>query len=339
MKVLLIGGTGLISTAITRFLVQRGDQVTMYNRGRTSVRTPPGPTVMLGDRKDFATFERQMQAAGPFDCVIDMVCFLPEEAESDVRAFKGRCGQLIFCSTVDAYTKPATRYPYTENEPLSGVSLYGKNKVKCERIFAAANGADLPVTIIRPAYTYGEGQSLLNWWHRDDYLIDRLRKHRPVIVQGDGMSLWVCAHVDDVGRAFAAAAGNPAAFGRSYHATGEEWITWDQYYQTMAQAIGAPAPRLVHIPSELLVKLAPKRGKAALENFQFSNIFDNGAAARDLGYRYTITWLEGAKRVSAWLHANGMVKICDDDTMDDQIVAAWQTMSNGLAEQLQPLDA
>ena len=297
MKTLLIGGTGLISTAITRFLAQRGDQVTMYNRGRSPVRTPPGPQLILGDRKDFATFERQMKDAGTFDCVIDMVCFLPEEAESDIRAFKGRCGQLIFCSTVDVYTKPATRYPYTEDEPLSGVSRYGKNKVQCERVFAAANGSDLPVTIIRPAYTYGEGPSLLSWWRRDDYLIDRLRKHRPVIVQGDGMSLWVCAHADDVGRAFAAAAGNPATFGKAYHTTGEEWMTWNQYYQTMARAIGAPAPRLVHIPTDLLVKLAPKRGTTAVENFQFDNIFDNGAAARDLGYRYTITWLEGAKRV------------------------------------------
>jgi nucleoside-diphosphate-sugar epimerase len=339
MKTLLLGGTGLISTAITRFLVQRGDQVTMYNRGKSQARTPPGPKVILGDRKDVAVFEQQMKEAGTFDCVIDMICYLPGDAESDVRAFKGRCGQLIFCSTVDVYTKPATRYPYTENEPLSGVSLYGKSKVKCEGIFAAANGADLPVTIIRPAYTYGEGRPLLNWWHRDDCLIDRLRKNRPVIVHGDGMSLWVSAHIDDVGRAFAAAAGNSATFGKAYHATGEEWMTWNQYYQVLAQAVSAPAPRLVHIPSDLLAKLAPKRGSAVVENFQFDNIFDNSAAARDLGYCYTISWLEGAKRVATWLEANDMAKNSDDDTIDDQIVAAWQSMSASLADQLQPLDA
>ncbi len=340
MKVLIIGGTGLISTAITRYLVERGDDVTMYNRGQREARTPKGAKIMLGDRKDFAAFEKQMAEASAFDCVIDMICFLPEEAESDVRAFKGRTGHFIFCSTVDVYTKPATRYPYTEAEPLSGVSLYGKRKVECERLFTAAHAkGDLPVTIIRPAYTYGEGQSLLNYWHRDDFLIDRLRRGKPVIVQGDGMSLWVCCHIDDVGRAFANAAGNSRTLGKAYHTTGEEWMTWNQYYKTMAEVVGAQAPNLVHIPSTLLAKVAPKRGQTPLENFQFTNIFDNTAAHADLGFRYTISWREGVRRTVAWLESRGMVRNSDEDTVDDQIIAAWQGMGVRMVDELKPLDA
>ena len=337
MKILVIGGTGLISTAITRFLVERGDDVTLYNRGQREVRTPGGTKFIYGDRKDFTAFERQMAEAGTFDCVIDMICFLPEEAQSDVRAFSGRCGHFIFCSTVDVYTKPATRFPYTEAEPQLGVSLYAKNKVKCEQVFNAAYAAGrLPLTTIRPAYTYGEGQALLSWWGRDKCLIDRLRRSKPIIVHGDGMSLWVCCHIDDVGRAFVAAAGNAQTVGKSYHATGEEWLPWDRYYQAMAEAIGAPAPQLVHIPSTLLAQVAPKRGATPAENFQFSNIFDNTAARTDLGFRYTITWRQGVQRTVAWLDERGLNANSNDDTVDDQIITAWRAKTGDIVADLRP---
>ena len=115
MKVLIIGGTGLISTAITRFLMERGDDVTLYNRGIRPLQVSHRPKRIAGDRTDYATFEAQMARAGHFDCVIDMICFLPEDAESAVRAFRGRVEQYVFCSTVDVYTKPAKRYPVKED--------------------------------------------------------------------------------------------------------------------------------------------------------------------------------------------------------------------------------
>ena len=325
MRVLIIGGTGLISTAITRQLVERGDQVTLFNRGQSEVRTPPVAKTIIGDRKNIAAFEAQMAAERTFDAVIDMICYSPQEAESDVRAFANRCGHFIFCSTVDVYTKPATRYPYTESEPLSGISQYAQKKVACEKTFMSAHErADLRVTIIRPAYTYGEGQPLLSYSGRDDMLIDRLRKHKPVIVQGDGQSLWVCCHCDDVARAFIGALGNTRTWGKAYHATGEEWMTWDQYYRTLASVADAPPPDLVHIPSDLLAQVAPQRGQRALENFQFSNIFDNTTARRDLGFRYTIVWKDGARRVIEWLESRERIANSDGETVDDAIVAAWR---------------
>ena len=124
MKVLIIGGTGLISTPLTHFLLERGDDVTLYNRGETPVRVPEKTHMLHGNRQDYAAFENQMREAGHFDCVIDMVGYDPGDGESVVRAFKGRVGHFIFCSTVDVYQKPATRYPVSEAEPYGGCLLY-----------------------------------------------------------------------------------------------------------------------------------------------------------------------------------------------------------------------
>src|SRR5215210_5905412 len=135
MKVLIIGGTGLIRTAITSQLVEQGHAVTRYNRGKTEVRVPWMVDTILGNRQSFAEFEKQMAKHDPFDCVIDMVCFTPEEAQSAVRAFKGRAGHFIFCSTVDVYSRPTQHFPIHEDEPRGGVSSYGKRKAQCELIF------------------------------------------------------------------------------------------------------------------------------------------------------------------------------------------------------------
>jgi nucleoside-diphosphate-sugar epimerase len=204
MKILIIGGTGLISTGITRLLVERGDEVTLYNRGRTEADLPSGFKVIQGDRKDYSAFEVQIANLEPFDTVIDMIGFLPEEVESDVRAFRGRTKQFIFCSTIDVYTKPAKRYPIREDEQRQLVESfpYAYNKAKCERILEQAHQrGDFPVTIIRPAHTYGEGRALIDSFRGGFYYLDRIRKGKPIIVHGDGNSLWVSCYrrgVDDL---------------------------------------------------------------------------------------------------------------------------------------------
>ena len=224
MRILIIGGTGLISTAISRELLARGYDLTLYNRGKTPSRIPAGARYLSGDRNDFAAFEWQMAEAGTFDCVIDMVCFTPDQAESDVRAFRGRTGHFIFCSTVNVYTKPADRYPIREDAARVPIhDDYGTHKVQCEDLFFAAHArGDFPVTIIRPAHTYGEGGIIIHTFGWRTAYLDRIRKGKPIVVHGDGTSLWVACHVDDVGHAFVHAAGNTAAFGRAYHVTGEE---------------------------------------------------------------------------------------------------------------------
>jgi nucleoside-diphosphate-sugar epimerase len=340
MKTLIIGGTGLISTAITRLMLERGDDVTLYNRGVTQAYIPGGARIITGNRKDFPAFERQVEEAGCFDCVIDMVCFEPDEAASLILAVSGRTDHLIFCSTVDVYTKPAARYPIREDEPRHpdpGFS-YAYNKALCENLLldAEASGA-FPLTIIRPAYTYGEGRGLLHAFRGRTTMLDRIRRGLPIVVHGDGQSLWVSCHRDDVARAFVAAADTPVARGRQYHVTGEEWLTWNQYFAGIAEAMGVPTPELVHIPTDLLAQALPVQAHWCDVNFQYDNIFDNAAAHADLGFRYTVPWVEGARRVIEWLDAHGGIEPAEADPLMDRIIAAWRRKSAAMVADLADL--
>jgi len=337
MKILIIGGTGLISTGITRLLVERNEDVTIYNRGKTTAQVPEGVKRIFGDRKNYPAFEAQMRQKEPFDCVIDMVCFLPQDAESAIHAFGGQIKQYIFCSTVDVYTKPATHYPIKEDEQRepSKSNSYASNKAICEKILLEAHRhGDFSATIIRPAYTYGEGRGILHTFGLGTYFIDRVRRGKPIIVHGDGTSFWVACYRDDVARAFANAVGNPKTFGKTYHVTGEEWMTWNSYHQGVAEAMNVPLPALVHIPTDLLEKIAPKQAKGCVENFHFNDIFDNTSAKADLDFRYSISWIEGVRRTVRWLDEHGQIENSDNYPFYDRILAAWEHLGTKMASDL-----
>jgi nucleoside-diphosphate-sugar epimerase len=334
MKILIIGGTGLMSTGITRFLMERGDEVTHYNRGITPSQISVSPKRITGDRRDYKVFEKQMAGAGNFDVVIDMICYEPQDAESAQRAFRGKVGQYILCSTVEVYTKFAKRYPVGEDEERRPAEsyLYAVNKVKCEDILLGAyRSGDFPLTIIRPAMTYGEGKSFLNPFFAKGY-IDRIRKGKPLIVHGDGNSVGVVCHRDDVARAFVAAVGNSKTFGKAYNVTGDEWISWNRFHRGIAEAMNAPSPRLVYIPTDLLGKIAPKRAFWCVENFQFNNIYDNSAAKNELGFCYTITWTEGARRTIDWLDKHGQIENSDNDPEYELIIEEWERLKENIHE-------
>ncbi len=342
MRVLIIGGTGLISTAITRELVARGEEVTLYNRGQREAAIPDGVMRLYGDRGECGTFEHQMAELPRWDCVIDMVAFKPADVESAVRAWAGRTAQYLFCSTVDVYTKPARSYPITEDaerEPLPSFP-YALNKARCEAILEAAHArGDLPVTIIRPAHTYGEGGRLVQTFGFDTYFLDRMRRGMPIIVHGDGRSFWSACHRDDVGRVFANAVGNAEAIGRAYHVAAEEWLTWDRYYQGIAEAMGWPEPQMVHIPTELLGRAEPERAMWCVENFGFNNIFNNARCSEELGFRYTIPWVEGARRCVGWLVEHGQVAAADEHPFYDQLLDAWARLGDVLVEEVREAEA
>ena len=341
MKVLIIGGTGNISTAISRSLVERGDQVTVFNRGRTQVQIPGQYHVILGDRYDHAAFEAQMEEAGLFDCVIDMIGYDPEDSESAVRAFGGRVGQFIFCSTVDVYTKPAQHYPVTEDAERkpSPAFTYAYKKAICENtLLRAHERGEFALTIMRPAQTYSDFRTPLPLIGSGPGFLQRVRRGMPIIILGNGTSLWVATHRDDVGAAFANAAGNSRAFGRAYNVTGEEWMTWEQYYRTVAEVMGAPALNLVCIPSDLLGRMAPKSAEWCVINFHFNNIFENSAAMDDLGYQYTIPWAEGVRRLVAWHDKRGLIDGSADDPLYDRIVSVWRRLGDQAVSEMAGLD-
>ena len=278
MKVLIIGGTGNISTEISRGLVARGENVTLYNRGKTKTQLPEDINVIYGNRYDYAAFEQHMAEAGIFDCVIDMIGYSPADVESLVRAFKGRTGHLIFCSTVDVYTKPAKKYPIIEGVERQPAPTfpYAYKKAICEKkLETAAAQGDFALTIIRPAHTYNDSQSPIPLIGSGIHLFKRIRDRKPVIVLGNGTSFWGSAHRDDVAPTFVNAVCNKEVFGKAFHVTAEEWMTWEQYYQTVADVMGLPDIEFVRIPTELLYRMAPQAAEWCKVNFHYNNIFDN----------------------------------------------------------------
>jgi nucleoside-diphosphate-sugar epimerase len=339
MKTLIIGGTGLISSSITRQLLAQGADVTLYNRGKSEARFPEGAKVIQGDRRDYPAFEKQMQEAGHFDTVIDMIGFSPADGESSVRAFKGRIGHYIFCSTVCVYGGPVDSYPVKEHDPRNPIGSYGANKIAIEeRLKQAQAEGDFATTIMRPSQTYGEGGTIVHTLGWKTTYLDRIRKGKPIIVHGDGSCLWAACHIDDVARGFIGAIGNPKSHGNTYNLTGEDWMTWNQYHVGVAEAMNAPMPTLVHIPTDLLAKFAPKRAGISIDIFQYPSVFDNSAAIADLGFQYTISWVEGVRRTVAWLDERGRIENSDDDPFDDKVIAAWERLSAQMAQDLEGID-
>lgn len=326
MKILIIGGTGLISTAITHQLLARGDDVTLYTRGQSPTRFSGSVTRIVGDRTNHPVFEAQMREVGRFDCVMDMVGYEAEDAASAVRAFGSRTDHFIFCSTVDVYARPASRYPVREDEPRRPITAYGAKKVVCEDILLDAHRrGDLPVSILRPTYTYGEGaRGIIHSLGFRTTFLDRLRKGQPVVVQGNGTSLWNPCHIDDVARGFLGAAGKASAFGKTYNVTGEEAITWNQFTAQIAAAMDAPPPTIVHIPTDVLAVLAPERAHLSVENIQYPNVHDTSAARADLDFRYTVPVLDGMRRTIAWLADHDGIEDSATDEQYERIIGEWQ---------------
>lgn len=300
MRVLLIGGTGLISTGIVKSLLGRGADVTMFNRGQRGNPLPGDVKTIVGDRNDFAVFERRF-ADERFDAVIDMICYKPEQAESDVRAFGGRTAHLLFCSTVCTYgvkIPPGVVVDESfKQEPISG---YGRDKVACEKIVlgAQANGA-FAVTIVRPSHTYGPGHPLIDMLQADTPSWSRVARGEPVIIADGGMGLWNSTHRDDCGKVFALAARNPAAYGKAYNATTQRVFTWRDYYREVGEALGKPT-KIISMPAEWIVARDPKKYGLLAEITRFHGPYTSAAAMHDLpGFTCDIDFRDGVRETFA----------------------------------------
>ncbi len=330
MHVLFIGGTGLISTAIARQLLESGHQVTLFNRGRSKNRLPAGAQEIQGDRKDYAAFEKTF-ADKSYDVVVDMVAFHPDDSASAVRAFAGRCRQFIHCSTVCVYSGPVTMIPTPETEPYHSIGGYGQNKITCEKLLLKAfEDQQFPVTILRPSHSYGEGGDMIRPFGPSDTFVDRLRKGKPLIVPGDGNGVWASCHVDDVARGFIGVMGQGQCLGQAYNITGDEYLSWNMYHEQVAEVVGGTfAP--VYVPTDVLREAAPQWAGGTYEIFEWPSLFDNSKIKRDTAYTgQTISWREGVRRTVAWLEAEGRLKDSDTDDSEDRLVAAWHEATSRL---------
>ncbi len=304
----VLGGTGLISSGIVNHLHARGAEITVFNRAQREDTLPRDVNRLSGDRNQFEDFERQF-ATRRFDVVIDMICFGPEQAASDVRAFDGRCEQFIFCSTVCTYgVNVPPRVLVDESFPQEPISEYGRNKVACEQVFRRAHEErKFQVTTIRPSHTYGPGAPLIDNLESDAAAWDRIERGQPVLCAGDGLGLWQSTHRDDCGKLFAYAALNPKTYGQDYNGTREEILSWRGYYRNVAAALGKTA-QLVFMPAAWIVRHDAQRFRLLYEVTQFHGAYSSAKARRDVPeFRCEIDLRRGAaetfadvRRRNAW---------------------------------------
>jgi nucleoside-diphosphate-sugar epimerase len=331
MKVLFIGGTGLISSACSELAVKRGVDLFILNRncsGKYPV--PEGARLLVGDvHGNDADLARTLKAH-EFDVVVDWIAYTPEDIERDLRLFRGRTGQFIFISSASAYQKPPRHYLITEETPLENPFWeYSRNKIACEeRLMQAYREQGFPVTILRPSLTYGPSQIPLcvGSWQHPYTVIDRMKRGRKIIVPGDGTSLWVLTWNGDFATGFMGLLGNRKAIGEAYHITSDEVQTWNQIYIETARAVGVE-PQIIHVPSELIAAYDPEAMGSLVGDKMNSSVFDN-SKIKDLvpDFTCTVPWSEGVRRAIAWHEADPSRQTIDEklNNIWDKILAEYE---------------
>jgi nucleoside-diphosphate-sugar epimerase len=331
VKVLFIGGTGIISSACSNLVLERGIELTLLCRNRSIRPVPAGARVLQADIRDLESARRAL-GGQEFDAVVNWIAFTPEHIEADLALFRGRTGQYVFISSASAYQTPPARMPITESTPLDNPCWeYSRNKIACEeRLLAAYRDEKFPMTVVRPSHTY---DATLLPPHGGYAVIDRMRRGRPVVVHGDGSSLWVLTHHRDFAHGLVGLLGHPASLGEAFHITSDELLTWDQIHHILARAAGTKA-KILHVPSDLIARYDRAWGDSLLGDKTHSVIFDNSKLRRLVpDFVARIPFVRGAEEIMAWHDADPARQVVDqavNRTMD-QIVADWER-AFGVAE-------
>jgi nucleoside-diphosphate-sugar epimerase len=325
MKVLFIGGTGIISSACSQLAVERGIELYLLNRGQTTRPAPETAHILQADIRDKASVKAAL-GTRMFDVVVNWIGFTPEHIETDLELFQGRTRQYIFISSASAYQTPPVNLPVTESTPLANPFWdYSRAKIACEeRLIRAYREDQFPMTIVRPSHTY---DCTLLPVHGQYTVVDRMRKGKKIIVHGDGTSLWVLTHHRDFAKGFVGLLGNSRALGEVFHITSDELLTWNQIFEIVAQAAGTTA-RMVHIPSDVIAAFDPEWGAGLLGDKAHSMIFDNTKIKRVVpDYAATIPFARGAEEILAWYDADPSRQIVDEELnrLMDQIIAEWES--------------
>jgi nucleoside-diphosphate-sugar epimerase len=309
MNLLMIGGSGIISSAVSDLLVARGHHLTLLNRG-TSVRgVPAGAEVLKADIRDPASV-RKVLGKQKFDAVVDWLSFVPEHVTNALDLFADRTNQYVFISSASAYRKPGVALPVVESNLLHNPFWeYSRNKIACEELLVDRyRKQGTPITIVRPSHTYDKTLLPMDGgWT----VVDRMLGGLPVIVHGDGTSLWTLTHHRDFAKGFVGLLGHPYALGEVFHLTGDEWLTWNQIFQLVGHAAGVE-PKLVHVPSDLIAKVDPDWGAGLLGDKANCMMFDNSKIRRLVpDFTATIPFAHGIKDVLAWYREDPKRQVID----------------------------
>ena len=303
MKALFIGGTGNISTAVSRLAVSRGIELYLLNRGHREVDIP-GVHQIHADINDTAAV-REVIRGHQWDCVADFIVFTPDQIERDFDLFKDSAGQYIFISSASAYQKPPTSHIITESTPLANPYWqYSRDKIACEDLLNQYyREQGFPITIVRPSHTYDKVIPTAVGGGDAYTLIDRMIRGEKVIVHGDGTSLWTLTHSEDFAKGFVGLIGNQQAVGHAFHITSDEVLTWDQIYRTIGAAVGA-RPHIVHIPSDYLARFDETLRGGLVGDKANCAIFDNTKIKTFVPeYKAAIPFREGVARTIRWFQA------------------------------------
>ncbi|UOE43501.1 SDR family oxidoreductase [Agromyces larvae] len=319
-RILFLGGTGVISSACVARAIEAGHDVTVLNRGGSSAKRPlpEGMRALTADLRDAASVDAALRQAGSdatgrdFDVVCQFLAFTPDHVQADLDRFEGRIGQYVFISSASAYQKPPSRLPITESTPLRNPFWqYSRDKIACEDLLVGAyRDRGFPATIVRPSHTY-DRTLLPTMGHWTD--LARMRAGKPVVVHGDGTSLWTLTHARDFAVAFAGLLGHPAAIGEAFHITGDHTPTWNQIYGWLADALDVEAD-LVHVASETIAAVRPEWGPGLVGDKAHSVVFDNAKVkALVPSFSTTVTFDEGAREIVEWFEANPAEQVVDPD--------------------------
>jgi len=299
MKVLFIGGTGIISSACSELAIKRGIELYHLNRGKSSsIRPIEGVKQIIADIRNENEAQKALEKY-EFDAVVDWIAFVPEHIEEDIRLFRGKTKQLIFISSASIYETPPSKLPVTELTPLyNPIWKYSQDKIACEDVLRKAWETEkFPFTIVRPSHTYDKTLVPMEGGYT---VLHRIKESKPVVVHGDGTSIWTLTNHRDFAKGLVGLLGNEKAIGEDFHITSDEWLTWNQIYQTFAKLLGKDAD-LVHIPSEIIAKYDKSIGDSLLGDKTHSMIFDNSKLKNAVpDFKCEIPFEEGAQEIVEW---------------------------------------
>lgn len=320
MRVVIVGGTGNISSSIVSLLLQQGHEVTLYNRGQSGP-APDGVRVLQGDRKERPQFEALMQRE-KFDAAIDMICFDAADAQSSLNAFRD-VGHFVQCSTVCTYGVEPRWLPISEEHPLLPISDYGRGKVAADNLFLAAyHGSGFPLTIIKPSSTYGPKMGALRQVAWDFSWIDRVRKGKPLLICGDGLVFHQFLHVDDAAPGFVGVLGQQHCLGQTYNLMRREFITWKEYHLLAMKVLGREV-ELVGITLQDLEALGEPSTGICSDIFAYNSVYDPSRLFRDVpGFTPKVSLEAGLTQVIEALDSSGRIPDSDTISWEDAAIAA-----------------
>lgn len=334
----MIGGTGTISSAITRQLAASGHDLWLLNRGNRKNEVPESVKQVIVDVSDEAEVLRLL-GDEQFDAVCEFIGFLPSQVERDIRLFSGRTRQYVYISSASAYNKPAANHVITEGTTLANPHWeYSRNKIACEELLMKEyREKGFPVTIIRPSHTYCERgvpvsvHGLKGSWQ----VLKRMMEGKPVIIQGDGSSLWTLTWNEDFARGFIGLLGNPKAIGEAFQIMSDEQLTWDQIYQCVGNALGVN-PQIYHVASDFLAATAPKEWDFEgnlIGDKSVTVVFDCTKLKRAVpGFTATTRFDEGVRRCVGHILANKELQTEDPefDAWCDRVIEAQEAAKASL---------